>query len=92
MDEFRDQRNFAVAQSSTNGFTRWMQTKRLAANADFSSRLEAEGTGILGLRRAPSRTIFGRWIRHSGWYPNMQRRCTEERGTLRGYRSRDAGI
>jgi glycosyltransferase involved in cell wall biosynthesis len=72
---FGDQRNFAVAQSSHE----WIYT--LDADEALSDELRAsllvwkQSEPEFAVYEGPRLTQYlGGWIRHSGWYPNMQRR------------------
>ena len=72
---FGDQRNFAVAQSSHP----WIYT--LDADEALSEELRAslldwkQQEPEFQVYEGPRLTSYlGEWIRHSGWYPNLQRR------------------
>lgn len=72
---FGDQRNFAVTQSSHE----WIYT--LDADEALSDELRAsllewkQKEPEFAVYEGPRLTQYlGGWIRHSGWYPNMQRR------------------
>jgi len=72
---FSDQRNFAVAQASSE----WIYT--LDADEELSEGLRnsliawKQQNAKLNAYEMPRLTMYmGGWIRHSGWYPNLQRR------------------
>jgi glycosyltransferase involved in cell wall biosynthesis len=72
---FSDQRNFAAAQASSE----WIYT--LDADEELSGRLRAsllewkQLEAKLNVYEMPRLAWYlGGWVRHSGWYPNVQRR------------------
>jgi glycosyltransferase involved in cell wall biosynthesis len=72
---FSDQRNFAMAQASCE----WIYT--LDADEELSEELRAsllewkKTEARLNAYEMPRLTWYlGGWVRHSGWYPNLQRR------------------
>lgn len=72
---FGDQRNFAMAQASCE----WIYT--LDADEELSEELRAsllawkKKDAPLNAYEMPRLTWYlGAWIKHSGWYPNLQRR------------------
>ncbi len=72
---FSEQRNFAVAQASCE----WIYT--LDADEELSGELRAsllelkQQEAKLNAYEHPRLTWYmGDWVRHSGWYPNLQRR------------------
>jgi glycosyltransferase involved in cell wall biosynthesis len=72
---FGDQRNFAMAQAGCE----WIYT--LDADEELSEELRAsllewkKTDARLNAYEMPRLTWYlGAWIRHSGWYPNLQRR------------------
>ena len=72
---FGDQRNFAVTQSSHE----WIYT--LDADEALSDELRTslldwkQKEAEFSVYEGPRLTRYlGEWIRHSGWYPNLQRR------------------
>ena len=73
--DYSDQRNFAAAQASHD----WILS--LDADEELSSELRTELEGWKQLKpeaaayEMPRRARYlGRWIRHSGWYPDRKRR------------------
>ncbi|HUW22061.1 MAG TPA: glycosyltransferase family 2 protein [Candidatus Bathyarchaeia archaeon] len=72
LDDFATQRNFALKQVASN----WVLM--VDADEEVSSALAKEikeairETDLDGFQIPRKNLIFGRWVKHSGWYPDYQ--------------------
>jgi glycosyltransferase involved in cell wall biosynthesis len=74
-DNYGAQHNFADSQCSHDWVLSLDADERVTPElAAAIQRVRAEGTDRAGFRFARRTWYLGRWIRHSGWYPNWQTR------------------
>ncbi|MFC1790564.1 glycosyltransferase family 2 protein [Patescibacteria group bacterium] len=72
LKDFSSQRNFAISKVATD----W--TLMIDADEEVSTKLafeivrELKKNQFAGFRFRRKNFIFGRWVRHSGWYPDWQ--------------------